>query len=98
MVTSVEIMLELQELEAKMIEQQRNVKDFVEFFKRAIKKLKARDRAINEEDLALNLMKATNVVQDKLFCEHFQRLNFEGMAGKQTVTSTLILSKVDTFY
>ena len=38
------------------------------------------------------------VVQDKYFPEHFQRLDFEWMAGKQSVTANSILTKADTFY
>ena len=98
MVTSAAIRLELQELEAKMIELQSNVKEFVEFVKRAIKKLKERGGSINQEDLALNLMKAMKVVRDKTFREHFQRLDFEWMAGKQVVTAESILTEADTFY
>ena len=98
MVTSAAIRLDLQQLEAKMIELQSNVKDFVEFVQRAIKKLKARGGTINEEDLALNLMKAMKIVKDKSFREHFQRLDFEWMAGKQTVTAESILTEADTFY
>ena len=98
MVTSMAIRLELQELEAKMIELQSNVKDFVEFVKKDIKKLKARGGAINEEYLALNMMKLMKVVRDKSFRKHFQRLDFKWMAGTLKMTSTSIHSKADTFY
>ena len=98
MVISAAIRLKLQELEAKMIELQSNIKEFFEFVKRAIKQLRERDGTINKEDLALNLMKAMKVVQDKYFCKHFQSLDFKWMAGKETVTSESILSKADTFY
>ena len=43
-------------------------------------------------------MKAMKVVQDKLFWEHLQRLNFKWMAGNQVVTSKSILTETDTFY
>ena len=65
-----------------MIELQSNVKDFVEFVKRSMKKSRERGGSINEEDLALNLMKAMKVVRDKSSRKHFQHLDFEWMAGK----------------
>ena len=62
MMTSAAIRLELQELDAQMIELHSNVKGFAKIFNKSIKKLKVRSRTTNEEDLALNLMKAMNVV------------------------------------
>ena len=76
MVTSASIRLEFQELDANMIELQSNVKYFVKFVKKSTKKLRERGVSINEEDLALNLMKAMKVFRDKYFREHFQRLDF----------------------
>ena len=96
--TNASIRLELQKLDAKMIGLQSNVKDFVEFVNKSTKRLRERGGSINEEDLALILMKAMKVVRDKSFREHFQRLDFEWMAGKQVVTSKLILMEADTFY
>ena len=97
MVTSAAIRVELQELDTKMIKLQSNVKYFIDFVDTSAEKLKERGKVINEEDLALNIIKAMKVVKDKYFCEHFERLDFGWIAGKQTVTYQSLLLEADTF-